>query len=127
MDTYFATFLAVILPQIPLYLLDLIGLGIAIARRERHPKVSLLAGVYFLGSFVLGLAGLGFSLMPLYMTTQGASVSDFSTMLGLLNFLMIALRIVFMIVLMFAIFGWRDQKPSASNLPISLPQGESNG
>ncbi|MBI5298073.1 MAG: hypothetical protein HY869_21565 [Chloroflexi bacterium] len=109
---YLSSFFAIILPQTPLFLVDLAGLVIAILQRKRHPKVSLLAGIYFLGSFLLSLIGSGLSLLPLYLNSQGSTWSQTGLIMTGIGLVRVALQTMLGIALLYAVFGWRAENPS---------------
>lgn len=107
---YLGTILAIALPQIPYFLVDVVGLIIAIVRRKRHPKVSLLAGIYFAGRFIMSLIGIGTSTMPLYMTDLGFGVSDLGIIMSVVGLFNVTIGTILSVILLFALFGWREEK-----------------
>lgn len=109
---YLSSFFAIILPQTPLFLVDLAGLVIAILQRKRHPRVSLLAGVYFLGKFVLSIIGGAATLLPLYLHTRGFAMTQSGLFMGMIGLINVALQTMLGIALLYAVFGWRAENPS---------------
>jgi hypothetical protein len=108
---YFSTILMIALPQTPLFLVDIIGFIIAIVRKDRHPRISLLAGIYFVGSFFLSVVGLGVSIMPLFISqTHALGVSDIGMIVTVMGLVNITLSTILAIILLFAVFGWREMK-----------------
>jgi hypothetical protein len=93
--------------------LDLIALGIAIARRQNHPQLSLWAGIYFAVQAILMAIELGINFYVLQTDYSNISVSAQWMLLTLINLCTTAINIVATILLLYIIFGWRDEKKSS--------------
>ena len=61
---YLGFFLTIFAPRIPLLLAYVAGLIVAIQRRDRHPQVSRLAGIFFGGSLLMSFIGSFLALVP---------------------------------------------------------------
>jgi hypothetical protein len=105
---YLSLIFAGLWPQIPTIIIDLIGLGIAITRRERHPKVSLWAGIYFGGNLVVRLLTSVYLVLPTLLQGSDFSVVSIGTIFTLLNPACMPITAGLGIVLLYAIFGWRE-------------------
>lgn len=114
----FASIFALVLTYAPLYLVDLAGLILAVLWRRRHPQVSLLAGIYFLGSLLLSLIANGLAFLPLYLNSHDFSLSQAGTIMGMIGLVRTALQTILGVVLLFAVFGWRNQ-----NIQTTLQEG----
>jgi hypothetical protein len=107
---YFDVILASALPQIPYFLIDIVGIVIAFLRRKKNPKVSLMAGIYFSARLILSISGLGFTVLPFYLMDQGQSMAESSGLLYSVRCIICTpLDLILAVVLMFAIFGWREE------------------
>ena len=113
--------LAGLWPQIPNIIINFVGLGIAISRKERHPKVSLWAGVYFGGSLVMRLLSMVYYVLPVLLQNNSTSSVPTGTAITLLNLACMPITAGLGIALLYAIFGWRDEKiDSNTNTPVFL-------
>jgi hypothetical protein len=99
-----------IFPKVLFLILDLIALGIAIARRQEHPQLSLWAGIYFTVQAILMAIELGINSFVLQTDYSNISVSAQWMFLTLINLCTTAIHIVATILLLYIIFGWRDEK-----------------
>jgi hypothetical protein len=116
-----ALILSSLWPQLPTIIVNLVGLGIAITRKEKHPKVSLWAGIYFGGSLVLRLLSPLYSLLPVILQDRGLSMISIGTAFTLLNLICLPINTGLGVVLLYAVFGWReDRMDSSNNTPISM-------
>lgn len=98
-----------IFPRVLFLVLDLIALGIAISRRQEHPRLSLWAGIYFAVQAILMAVDLGINSYVLqtdYSNTQWM-------LLTLINLCTTSINIVATILLLYIIFGCRDEKKSS--------------
>ncbi|MEW5939595.1 MAG: hypothetical protein AB1750_08040 [Chloroflexota bacterium] len=102
----------VILLQTPFFLIDLCGLIIAITRRKRHPRVSLLAGIYFSGHIILWIIDVGFgsTIFANYLFKLEYSITELASIVRITSIVMTVVGSLLAIILLFAIFGWRDEK-----------------
>lgn len=104
------------LPQIPLFLVWLVGIALAVVFWRRHPRVSLLA-IIALALFLLGaLVGAPVSLwLPMMMQERGLSPSRIGLMLTGVAVAQSLLSAVLWGIVIAAIFGWRNGRGQAGN------------
>ena len=102
-----------IFPRVLFLVLDLIAVGIAIARRQEHPRLSLWAGIYFTVQAILMAVDLGINSYVLQTDYSTISVSAQWMLLTLINLCTTSINIVATVLLLYIIFGWRDEKKSS--------------
>jgi hypothetical protein len=106
--------LSIIMLETPFLLVYLIGLILAIMRRKQHPNISLLAAIYFSGKIILSIINLGAAILPMYYVQQGNSIHEIGTILGIINLISNVVGTILSVILLFAIFGWRNEKKTAA-------------
>jgi hypothetical protein len=112
------------LPQLPVYLVWLIGLFLALVRWRRHPVPSLLALIAFILFLVSSMAG---TLLTVWVMSQmGNRDIDRAWMSSLIALGRIAVGTVAWILLLLALFGWRTppqprHRPREEPLDTVLP------
>jgi hypothetical protein len=89
------------LEYFPVAFVFLVGLFLAIGHRERHPQVSLLAGISF---FLLGLIHVFWKFPYLYILAEGIIEPHRCVLIDYVFNLLIAGICILILV---AIFGWR--------------------
>jgi O-antigen ligase len=107
---YLGSFVSIIGTRIPVLLALLAGLIFAIVRREKHPRISLLAGIYFGLSILMSVIGALVSLLPIFsrewfdisITQIGMVMSGYGIFAAFLNAGLVVLLIL-------AIFGGRAE------------------
>ena len=99
-----------IFPRVLFLILDLIALGIAIARRQEHPRLSLWAGIYFTVQAILMAVDLGINSYVLQTDYSKISVSVQWMLFTLINLCTTSIDVMATILLLYIIFGWRDEK-----------------
>ena len=103
---FFGTLLSVLAQRIPVMLALLAGLIFAIVRREKHPRISLLAGIYFGGSLLLSILGTFMSLWPIFARqVLGSSITDIGVISSIVGFVIVLFNTGLTVLLIFAIFG----------------------
>ena len=107
-----------LLPQLPSIIIYIVGLWLAISRREQHPRASLAAGVYFGLALLLRAASQVYLILPLYMQQQGYSTVNIGSIFFTLNLICIPFHIVADIALLYAIFTPRSKHTTDPNTPI---------
>jgi hypothetical protein len=97
------------LPQIPLFLVWMVGIVLAVTRWQRHPKVSLLALIALvlalLNSTVNGFLG---ALAPVMLTEQGMTATQIGIIFTIWSFIASIVGTVIWGLVLAAIFRWRD-------------------
>lgn len=106
---YINAYIGIIVQRIPIILIYIAGIGIAIARKEKHPRISLLAGIYFGGSLILTLFGISWSLFPLYARDNfGLSMMQVGVTMSVIGIITTLIDAALGIVLLYAVFSERD-------------------
>jgi hypothetical protein len=106
--------LAVYIVDVPVVLVWLIGILLAIVFWKRHPRVSLLALIAFIGLLVLKLAGTYLNgWLPMNLDQSGWTVTQMGIRQGIFALISAVLSAGFWSLLLAAIFGGRK------NLPIN--------
>ena len=114
--TMFLTYLS---PELPFFAIYLIGLVLAVVRRKRHPSVSILAGTYFSFKMIFSVLDMWYIVYTTYYITQGHNFSEYVEMRATLSALDFLFGIFLFVVLLYAVFGWRDgQKTEISKEQI---------
>lgn len=118
---YLRAILAMAVPQAPLYVLDLVGLVIAITRKGRHPKVSLWAGIYFGSKLILSLIGLGTGILPLILSNAGYRMTNIGMIMTVISLIFVAINTILSIILLYSVFGWRGEE-KLDTVPLKVDQ-----
>ena len=103
--------LSSLLFQLPIILVWLVGIILALVFWRRHPIVSAMTLIAFIGFLILSFIGAWLNIwLPITLQEQGLSAEQISiifTIRGAIN----ALVYTFLWILVaFAIFGWRKKK-----------------
>lgn len=98
-----------LLMMLPLYVALLTGIGVAVARRQRHPRVSLHASLAF-GLLLLTSIGAAYlnATLPMVLLSKGLQPHQYGPVLfvsGVVRFLIDAVAIGLLVA---AVFGGRD-------------------
>jgi hypothetical protein len=113
-----------LLPQLPLYLVWLIGLFLALVRWRRHPMPSLLATIAFVLFLVGAMVG---TLLFAWVLSQQHDAAWRAEVVGWMISLIAlgrtAVSTVAWVLLLIALFGWRSL-PSTSRVPRYEPIDE---
>ncbi len=89
--------------------LYVVGIVLAYTRKDKHPRTSKLAGIYFGGSLALSIIGSFMALFPVYANTKlGLSLMQVGIAMSLINIVTTIIGFGLGIVLLYAIFGERD-------------------
>ena len=105
---YLSTFIMLLAPRIPLLLVFLAGLIVAIRRRDRHPHISRLAGIFFGGSLLMSIVGSFLSLWPLFATrTFDIPMARIGIISSVIVFFTVLIDAALIVVVIYAIFGER--------------------
>ena len=105
---FLGTFLTILAQRLPVMLALLAGLIFAIVRREKHPRISLLAGIYFGGSLLLSILGTLVSLWPVFARMfSGFSMTNIGVISSVAGFVIVLFNAGLTVLLIFAIFGER--------------------
>ena len=89
--------------------MDFIGIGVAIMRRKLHPQLSLWVGIYFSIKAILNILGLIVNSMVVNMFNEH-TFGNIGVLLTLTGLFSTALNIITLVILLYIIFGWRDEK-----------------
>lgn len=118
---YLIPALTTLLVAAPLVILYGIGIVIAISRRQRHPKVSLLTILALTIQIFLTVASriISFAL-PLILRDRGWATSQIGQVFFAQAIVVELLEIAVWILLLYAVFGWRG-KPEPSSVFIPPP------
>jgi hypothetical protein len=107
---YLSAFISIFVTRIPTVLALLVGLIIAISRRETHPRVSLLAGLYFGLSILMSVIGALVTLLPMFSREMfGSSITQIGTLMSVYGFFAAFVNAGLVILLIYAIFGGRAE------------------
>jgi len=107
---YLGSFVSILATRIPTVLVLLAGLIFAIVRREKHPRISLLAGIYFGLSILMSVIGVLVSLMPiLSRDLLDISVSQIGVLMSAYGIFAGFMNAGLVVLLIFAIFGGRAE------------------
>lgn len=103
------TTLVVIAGSTPVIIVWVIGIGLALSRWRRHPRVSQFALIAFVGMIVVTVASRILNLwLPLMMRDRGwenVQIGQISLVVGMASTLISAVAWTMVIC---AVFGWRD-------------------
>jgi len=109
------------LPVLPIYLTWLVGAILALARWQRHPKVSLvmlISAVVFILGLLIQVAGYYWATNVVL--TGGGSIEEVRWLLLALALVNSLFTTTGAVLLLVAVFGWRDAsraEPSEEDLP----------
>ena len=106
---FFGTFLTILAQRTPVMLALIAGLIFAIVRREKHPRISLLAGIYFGGSLLFSILGTLVSLWPIFASQiSSLSITNIGMISSVTGFVIVLFNAGLTVLLIFAIFGERS-------------------
>jgi len=113
------------LPQLPFYLVWLVGMLLALVRWRRHPTVSLLALLAFILFLTASMVGTFLSVWALVLQRDSTDVNRAWT-LSLITLGRTVAGTVAWILLLLALFGWRTSlqprhRPREDTLDTALP------
>ena len=98
------------LPQLPLFLVWLVGIVLAVTRWQRHPKVSMLALIALVLTLLETIISNFLSIwLPIMLTEQGTSATQIGTIFGIWRFIASLVGAVIWGLVLAAIFRWRDE------------------
>jgi hypothetical protein len=98
------TALSILLPQLPIIGVMVVGIIIAVARWQKHPRVSVLLVI----ALSLEIASaIIYPLLTSILITSVAAVSDMTTVLAITGLGGAVLRAVLFGLILWAAFGWR--------------------
>ena len=107
-------------PQIPLYLIYLVGIIVALVYLKRHPRVSFLTiisiGISLLAGIIVTVVQV---LLPSYLIRQGSSAQSLGYYFFGLGIISNLIHVVTFGLLLIAIFTGRSARP---NFPPPAPQ-----
>jgi hypothetical protein len=113
--------LAGYLVQIPVFLVWLAAIILAVINWRRHPRISLLTLIAFGMFFVAALVGTALiSWLPLALHERGLPGGQMGNVVLIANFLRGLFDAAAWVLLVAAIFGWRQAQPESSP-PNSQP------
>jgi hypothetical protein len=98
---------SIIVPQIPMFLVWMFGIILAIARWQRHPRVSALTVGVLLGMILLAMLGAIAAMIPFWAAQADWEPARTAWFVGGIN---LALRLIetgLWVGVVSAIFGWR--------------------
>ena len=105
---YLGTIVTVFAPRILVLFAYLAGLIFAIVRRDKHPRISLLAGISFGVLTVMTVLDAVISLLPLFSRDViDLSISQIGMIMSVYRFVAAFLEAGAIVLLIFAIFGGR--------------------
>jgi len=105
-------FLPTLLIQVPLMLVMIAGIGLALARWQRHPRVSALLVI----ALVLQLAStLSQPILQGILLSSGRSVSEMSGVFAILGIFSSLLHAVLLGLILWAVLGWRNTANTHGN------------
>jgi hypothetical protein len=111
--------LASYLGQLPVFLVWLVAIIVAIVNWRRHPRVSLLTLIAFAMFFIAAFVGTALtSWLPLTLHERGLPGTQMGNVALILSFLRGLFDAAAWVLLVFAIFGWRRERPP-TELPVS--------
>ncbi|MBN1352491.1 hypothetical protein JXJ21_24040 [candidate division KSB1 bacterium] len=94
--------------QIPMFIVWTVCIVLALVFWRHHPKVSLLAMIAAAGLLFVRLVGVIIHIvLSRMMFNDAISHSSMGTIFGIWNVIAIIMNIIFWVLLIFAIFGWR--------------------
>jgi hypothetical protein len=106
------------LTWLPLYLLWMVGIILALVRWQRHPKVSILAGLAFLILIVNGMAStMTMAWLPGYLqSAQNYSAEQLAQVLSVVRVFFNLISAVAWSLILVAIFGERNRRGSVTDM-----------
>jgi hypothetical protein len=106
------------LTWLPLYLLWMVGIILALVRWQRHPKVSILAGLAFLILIVNGMAStMTMAWLPGYLqSAQNYSAEQLGQVLSVVRVFFNLVSAVAWSLILVAIFGERNRRGSVTDM-----------
>ena len=102
--------IGVFLVQLPVLLIWLVGLALALARWQRHPKVSRLALIAFVGFLLSSTIDYLTTLMPITLVEQGWNFDQVGIAMAIVGLTKSVIAAVLWGLVLAAIFGWRRQE-----------------
>jgi hypothetical protein len=106
---FFISTLGALLPQTPLLITWGIGITFTLIFWKKHPTVSALALTAFSGFIVLSILDIFFNIsLPGIMLEQGLGPAQAAQFFIIKTAVSSILHTVFWVVLMIALFGWRQ-------------------
>lgn len=114
-----------LLPEIPIILLNVVGLWLSISRRKQHPRASLAAGVYFGLNLVMRLVNEASVILLIdnMQNHEGQQSTDIDKILFAFSSIYLPIFIIMDVALLYAIFAPRNHSDH-SNTPV--PEGNQN-
>jgi hypothetical protein len=113
---YLAPTLIALTTLIPMAVVWLIGIGLALSRWRRHPRVSLFVIIAFVVMMGATLAVRVTSMWaPMLMNRRGWSMSEVGTIFTAINLVYALINAAAWALILSAIFGWRA-RPEKENL-----------
>jgi hypothetical protein len=101
-------FFSNVLPTLLFISLFSIGLILAVVRRKRHPKVSLLAGIYFLVQ-IIRLTNWLAAIISIYYVNNGQGAMELMRPQSSTASVNLVISFILFVIMLYAIFGWREQ------------------
>jgi hypothetical protein len=106
----------------PIIIAWAIGIVLALARWKRHPRVSLFALVAFVVMIVTTIiTSVLYIWLPMTIRNSGWSVAQISTILAGVGIVSTVIQAVAWAMVLWAIFGWRDQRKEENLFPPAPP------
>jgi hypothetical protein len=103
------------IPNIPTYLVFLVGIYLVISRRKKHPQVSICFMIAIGISLLILLINQIFTATAQYYVTE--KIEGISFPMGLFNSIPY-LNTILWIFLLFSVFGWRPSQNSAEEKDV---------
>lgn len=112
MDEIMVPTLSNYLVQCPLFLAWVAGLVLAVMRWKKHPRVSLLVTIALVIILVEAIINTSLGIwLPWMLTQQGMAYTQIGTILAIWGFISSLVNAGIWVLLLVAIFGWRDELP----------------
>ena len=107
------------LAQSPIFLVWIVGIVLALVRRQRHRPVSFVTLVAIALLFVEALIGTYTSIqLPMLMVQNGWSASEIGIFLTVKGFVQALVAAAGFGLLLMAIFGWRNLNTQQDEIPF---------
>ena len=106
--SYFPAILAAQFAHLPLLVVWMVGIGIALARWSKHPRVSLLVVLALSGMLLLGVASTAISVVvPQYLYRQGVTTARTGVVFAIIGLVTATLSAGCWVMVIVALFSGR--------------------